>query len=179
MQKLDDKIKDYLDLVVPAAKKELEFVEANDWSIEKKEVRRKKIYNLQKKFNDRNSVALTQLYSMAGDNLKHPKIKAAIALLGKFYTHLEARYHVMDAAFEWTSIDIDKDTDQKIEKELDFQSSVREDLLNIKKKLREINFGEESDEIKIPVFKDQAIPLIMSKAIEKRYPQIREKLKKE
>jgi hypothetical protein len=61
-RELDKKIQDHLDLTVPAAKKELNFIENLDWSKIPNLDKREKKYSVQNILNDRNINALVPKY---------------------------------------------------------------------------------------------------------------------
>ena len=62
--------------------------------------------------------------------------------------------------------------------EIEFQSGVLKDLSRFKENLRKINFGEESNDLDIPIHSDKPIPVIMAESVEARYPEIREFINK-
>lgn len=176
---IDKKLRDHLDLIMPPAKKELKFIKEHDWSTVAKLDKRESMYNLQSILNDRNISALIKLYSLAEEDLGNPEIRKSIRLLLEFYYILEARYNHVTTAFDWTEFDeADANVEKKMELEIAFQSGVLKDLSSFKERLRKINFGEESDNLDIPIHADKPIPMTMSVAIEERYPEIRQFINK-
>jgi hypothetical protein len=171
---LDKKIQDHLDLVMPPAKKELKFIKEHDWSIVSKLEKRESMYNLQSILNDRNISALIKLYSLAEEELGNPEVNKSIKLLLEFYYILEKRYNHVTRAFDWTEFDeADSNVEKRMEMEIAFQSGVLKELSSLKERLRKINFGEESDNLDVPIHSDKPIPFTMSNAIEERYPEVR------
>lgn len=183
-QELDSTVLDHINLITGPAKKELKYMKDHDWSEVKNIKRRKNMYDLQHILVDRNINALIKLHNLASDNLGHPQVKSTIKLLLPFFHLLEKRYETVDKLFDWTKFveeDFVKDEDSKgrsIEslqsEEIEFQSGVLKDLSTFKERLRKINFGEDSKVVTIPIFGDTPIPIVMSAAIENRYPEVKE-----
>ena len=172
---LDKKIQDLLDLTLPAAKKELNFVKSVDWTDIDNLERREMKYNLQHKLNDRNLNVLVKLYHLAIEDLYHPDVKKAIKIFIEFYYILDKRYAVMDKKYDWTKFDQEaKDAESKMAAELSFQTEVLKNLTTFRERLRKINFGEESTALDIPIHSDKPVPITMSDSIEARYPEVRE-----
>lgn len=172
---LDKKIQDLLDLTLPAAKKELNFIQNHDWSLIEKLERRELKYNIQHILNDRNINVLVKLYSLAKEDLYHPKVKNAIEIFLKFYFVLDERYAVVDKKFDWTKFDQDDDdVEVKMESEMKFQTEVLKSLTTFRERLRKINFGEQSTALDIPIYSDKPVPLSLKSSIETRYPEVRE-----
>jgi hypothetical protein len=172
---LDKKVQDHIDLVVPPAKKELKFIKDQDWSKVSHIGKRDSMYKLQHILNERNINALVKLYNLAEESLGHPDVKKSIKMLLEFYYILEKRYQEVDKKFDWTKFDqTEKDIEKKMAEEIEFQSGVLKNLSEFKERLRKINFGEESNDLDIPIHSDKPIPIIMSESIEQRYPEIRE-----
>lgn len=176
---LDKKIDDHINLVIPPAKKELKFVRDNDWSDIPNLATRESMYKLQSILNERNLNALIKLYSLAEEELGNPEVRKSIKILIEFFYILEKRYMTVDKKFDWTKFDqTEKGFEKRMELEIEFQSNVLKDLSNFKERLRKINFGEESSDLDIPIHSDKPIPLTMSRAIEERYPEIRDFINK-
>ncbi len=176
---LDKKIDDHINLVIPPAKKELKFVRDNDWSDIPNLATRESMYKLQTILNERNLNALIKLYSLAEEELGNPEVRKSIKILIEFFYILEKRYMTVDKKFDWTKFDqTEKGFEKRMELEIEFQSNVLKDLSNFKERLRKINFGEESSDLDIPIHSDKPIPLTMSRAIEERYPEIRDFINK-
>lgn len=172
---LDSKIQDLLDLILPAAKKELNFIKNVDWSVidnlDKREIK----YNIQHKLNDRNIKALLKLYNLAIDDLGHPSVRSAVKIFLEFYYILEQRYSVVDEKYDWTKFDQEeKNVEAKMEAEISFQTEVLKNLTAFREMLRKINFGDESTSLDIPIHSDKPVPITMRESIEKRYPEVRE-----
>lgn len=176
---LDKKIDDHINLVIPPAKKELKFVRDNDWSDIPNLATRESMYKLQSILNERNLNTLIKLYSLAEEELGNPEVRKSIKILIEFFYILEKRYMTVDKKFDWTKFDqTEKGFEKRMELEIEFQSNVLKDLSNFKERLRKINFGEESSDLDIPIHSDKPIPLTMSRAIEERYPEIRDFINK-
>lgn len=176
---LDKKIDDHINLVIPPAKKELKFVRDNDWSDIPNLATRESMYKLQSILNERNLNALIKLYSLAEEELGNPEVRKSIKILIEFFYILEKRYMTVDKKFDWTKFDqTEKGFEKRMELEIEFQSNILKDLSNFKERLRKINFGEESSDLDIPIHSDKPIPLTMSRAIEERYPEIRDFINK-
>jgi hypothetical protein len=178
---LDKKIQDQIDLIIPPAKKELDFIKRDDkdWSKIEDLEERETIYQLQDMLNSRNIAALTKFHDIAKDDLAHPDVKLAINLLLEFYYILESRYNSMEERFDWTAYS-DKDgetAEKRQEPEIKFQHGVLKDYSKFKEDLRKINFGDDTISIDIPVHGDKPIPIIMRYMIEQRYPEIKEFIK--
>jgi hypothetical protein len=172
---LDKKIQDLLDLTLPAAKKELNFIKGQNWSVidnlEKREIK----YNIQHKLNDRNLNVLIKLYHLSIEDLYHPDVKKAIKIFLEFYYLLDERYAVVDKKYDWTKFDQEeKNVEAKMEAELSFQTEVLKNLTTFRERLRKINFGEESTALDIPIHSDKPVPITMCDSIEARYPEVRE-----
>jgi hypothetical protein len=186
---LDKKITDNIELVSPVAEKELKFVQGKDWSEIDNLKKRESAYQLQDMLNSRNLHALVKLYNLAAEDLGHPKVKRTIELLMGFYIILEERYHNMDKKFDWTEftdedVKIDGEgnkvssVEKKQEEEIKFQSGVFKDYSAFREMLRKINFGNDEALVDIPIHGDAPIPLLMSNAIEVRYPEVKELIDK-
>jgi hypothetical protein len=176
-REIDKKIQDHLDLTVPAAKKELNFIENLDWSKIPNLEKREKKYNVQNILNDRNINALVKLHSIAKEDLSHPEVKKAVKLFLRFYYVLQERYSYVDKRFDWTKFDQDDDNvEAKMEAEMVFQAEVLKNLTIYRERLRKINFGEEDAGLDIPIHGDKPVPIAMQYVIEQRYPEIREKI---
>ena len=176
---LDKKVQDHIDLVIPPAKKELKFIKEQDWSEISHLGKRESMYNLQSILNERNINALVKLYNLAEEDLGHPEVRKSIKILLEFYYILEKRYQNVDKKFDWTKFDqSEKDIEKKMADEIEFQSGVLKDLSRFKENLRKINFGEESNDLDIPIHSDKPIPVIMAESVEARYPEIREFINK-
>lgn len=179
---LDNKIKDYIDLITPPAKKEINFIKNNDWSEVTLLKKRESMYKLQDKLNDRNLSSLLTLHELAKSDLTHPKVRSTIQLLLEFYYVLETRYYKMDEKYDWTTFLDDEGSEggngltaeKKQELEIDFQSGVLKDYSKFKQDLRKINFGENVITVDIPIHGDTPIPIIMREMIENRYPEVKE-----
>lgn len=173
--KLDLKIQDYLDLVIGQAKKEIKYIEGKDWAdISALKVRESE-YDLQALLNHRNINALIKLHGLAKEDLKHPTVKNAMALLMKFYNTLDARYSKMEKKFDWTTVfEGEEDEETKKRAEIEFQSGVLGDLTKHKENLRKINFGEESNEVNIVMHSETPMPFMMRESMEERYPEVLE-----
>lgn len=170
---LDKKIQDHIDLVIPPAKKELKFIKDQDWSNISNLEKRDSAYKLQHILNERNINALIKLYNLSEESLNNPEVKKSIKILLEFYYILEKRYQVVDKKFDWTKFDqSEKNIEKKMADEIEFQSGVLKDLSGFREKLRKINFGEESNDLDIPIHSDKPIPLIMAGSVEERYPEI-------
>lgn len=176
-KELDKKIQDHLDLTVPAAKKEINFIENLDWSKIPNLEKREKKYNVQNILNDRNINALVKLHAIAKEDLNHPVVKDSIKLFLKFYYILQDRYESVDKRFDWTKFDQDdENVEAKQEAEMVFQAEVLKNLTIYRERLRKINFGEEDTGLDVPIHGDKPIPIAMKYIIEQRYPEIREKI---
>lgn len=183
-RKLDNRIQDQIDLIVPPAKKELTFIKKADknWSEVSNIDKRETMYKLQDLLNSRNIGALLKFHEIAKDELSHPDVKKTINLLLEFYFILEERYNNMEQKFDWTTYVDDYNVEggeglkaeKKQEREITFQNGVLKDYSSFKEKLRRINFGEESLSIDIPVHGDIPIPIVMHEVMENRYPEIKE-----
>jgi len=176
--KLELKIKDYIDLIIGPAKKELKYIEINDWSSVSELKSRESEYDLQALLNHRNINALIKLHGLAKEDLKHPTVKATMSSLMKFYNTLEERYSNMEKKFDWT-VAFEGEKDEKLKKraEIEFQSRVLADLTKHKENLRKINFGEESSEVNIVMHSDTPMPFMMREAMEDRYVEIADHMK--
>lgn len=175
MAELDPKIQDYIDLVVGPAKKELKYIEDNDWVTLTTFKRRESEYSLQHLLNNRNIKALIKFYGLAKNDLKHPKVKSTMDLLMKFYRILEERFLKVEKLYDWTTVFADvKNSEERKREEIEFQSTVLKDLTGFKEELRKINFGNQSDTINVDMHSDIPIPFVMRVAIEERYPEVRE-----
>ena len=186
---LDKKITDNIELISPVAEKELKFVQEKDWSEITNLKKRESAYKLQHMLNSRNLTSLTKFYSLAQEDLGHPKVKRTIDLLMGFYLLLEERYVNMDKKFDWTEfteedIPVDaegkkiKSVEKKQEEEIEFQSGVLKDYSDFRESLRKINFGSDQALVDIPIHGDTPIPLLMSGAVEERYPEVTELITK-
>lgn len=179
MEDLDEKIKDHIELIIAPAKKELDYIKGRDWSNISEFKKRESEYKLQEMLNHRNINALIKLHALAKNDLKHPEVKATMAILMQFYKILEKRYSNMETKFDWTTVyEGDQDEEAKKMKEIEFQSGVLTDLTKHKSDLRKINFGEDTDEINIQMHADTPIPMMMADMVEGRYPEIKEFLKR-
>ncbi len=179
MNKLPPKIKDLIDLIEGPAKKEIKFIEDHDWSEISNIDKRESQFDLQNLISERNLKALIKLYNLAEEDLGHPTVRATIKLLMRFYTIMDERYSVLGNKYDWTSYDIsEKGVEEKMEKEIKFQSGVLKNVQVYRESLRKINFGDETKEINLQIYGDIPIPFMMAAAIEESFPEVVEFLEK-
>lgn len=184
-KKLDNKILDQIELIMPPAKKELRFIQSRDWAEVENLKKRESMYKLQDILNSRNLTALLKFHTTAKEDLGHPKVKKTIELLLQFYFILEERYNKMSEKFDWTTYVDDAGAEKgngmtaekKQELEIEFQSGVLKDYSKFKEDLRKINFGEDVVTVDIPIHGDTPIPIVMRETIENRYPEVAEHIK--
>ncbi len=172
-------VNSYIGRILPQAKKELQYIKDNDWSVIDNVGKRGSVYKVQHLLNDRNIKSAIKLYKMAGEDLDKKRVKSALRILIEFYTILDDRYNVMIEKFDWTSFDLeDAKQAKKATSEVEMQASILENLNTFEATLRAINFGDESDDVNISMHSDTPIPFMMREAIEEQYPEILDHLKK-
>lgn len=177
---LTPEVDGFISRVLPPAKKELRYIEDNDWSEIVNVKSRENAYKVQRLLIDRNLTSAVLLYKMAGEDVKRKRVQAALSTFMTFFTILRDRYERMIQKFDWTGFDLsdDKQAD-KAEAEVSFQSKVLDDVNGHEVALRGINFGEQDDSVNIRFFDEKPAPFLMRSAIETVYPEIKDFLKKE
>ena len=169
----------YIRRILPQAKKELTYVEGEDWSGIKNVKTRENAYAVHNLITDRNIKSAVDLYKMAGEDLSKKRVKNSLEILVKFFSILDERYNKVVENFDWTEFNSEEDgASAKAKNEVEFQSEVLKNLNAHEERLRKINFGGESDELHIEFHGDKPIPLMMSERMEEKYPDIQKYLDK-
>lgn len=176
---LNSEVDAYLKRILPQAKKELTYIKNEDWSIIENVKMRGNVYKIQNLLVDRNTKTAVKLYGLAKEDITKKRVKSALSTLIEFFNIADKRYKVMVETFDWSTFSLDNDADAgKIKSEVEFQAEVLNDINGLEARLRAINFGGESDELSINFYNNTPAPFMMAEAIEIRYPEIKQFMKR-
>jgi len=171
---LSPAVDSYIRRILPQAKKELTYIEGEDWSVIKNVKSRDNAYEVHNLITDRNVRSAVTLYNMAGEDIGKKRVKNALEVLVKFFTILDERYKKVIEKFDWTAFNTEEEGSAK--NEVEFQSAVLKNINTLEDKLRGINFGGESDELHIEFHGDKPVPFMMNERMEEKYPDIKKHL---
>jgi len=175
MSQLDDEIEVFIEGIKTTINKELKYIEGVDWTGIVQNDDRAEEYKLQHLIVNRTMLNAIALYDLAKNNLKNKLVKTTLEeLLSLAKTH-EARSSEYLKNQDWTIIEDDSSrAREKRRFEVEFQSTIQKDIVDLSKKIRKIDISENKQSVTIGIHGDIPIPLLMRDAIEERYPEILE-----
>jgi hypothetical protein len=175
MSQLDDEIEVFIEGIKTTINKELKYIEGVDWTGIVQNDDRAEEYKLQHLIVNRTMLNAIALYDLAKNNLKNKLVKTTLEeLLSLAKTH-EVRSSEYLKKQDWTIIEDDSSkAREKRRFEVEFQSTIQKDIVDLSKKIRKIDISENKQSVTIGIHGDIPIPLLMRDAMEERYPEILE-----
>lgn len=167
-------ISDFIESVEEPLKKEYSFIKSNDWSTNDSLDKREAECNLHATITDRAVKTAKDLHKIAIKDLSHSSVKAVMKLVKDIYELYEKRYYNYIKKQDWTKYLKEGRSVVEVEKEMKFQSDIRNQLNSMKRTMRDINFGEDSDEVDIKLLNDAPVPLLMKEVFEESFPEMKE-----
>jgi hypothetical protein len=177
MSQLDDEIEVFIEGIKTTINKERKYIESIDWTGIIQNDDRSEEYKLQHLIVNRTMLNAIALYDLAKNDLKNKLVKTTLEeLLSLAKTH-ELRSSEYLKSQDWTIIEDDSSrAREKRRFEVEFQSAIQKDIVDLSKKIRKIDISENKQSVTIGIHGDIPIPLLMRDAMEERYPEIIEVL---
>lgn len=173
-KKLDPTLEDFLKPLEDPIKKEVKFLENNDWTTDKNRGKRKSALEVHTMITDRALNNAGSLYKLSKGDLDHPRLKSIFEIYSKIYKLFEGRYYSYVEKEDWTTYEDGKE----VTDELELQSDARKSLTKFSSVMRDINFGDEVNSHNVHTFNNTPIPLMMKELVEERWPEIKDYLEK-
>lgn len=169
MEQLNDDILDLIDSVEITTKKELKYIQENDWTLIKEAKFKEDEFDLQNTLVLNAVGHATNLFILAKSDLRHPKVKETLDSLLKSIPLHTGRVSKYISESDYLNSDLDKGA---MKAEMEFQSVINKSATGIKSKVRKLNYTEDSNSLDIQTFNNTPIPLLMFDTFLNRYPEI-------
>lgn len=169
MEQLNDDILDLIDSVEITTKKELKYIQENDWTLIKEAKFKEDEFDLQNTLVLNAIGHATNLFTLAKSDLRHPKVKETLDSLLKSIPLHTGRVSKYISESDYLNSDLDKGA---MKAEMEFQSIINKSATGIKSKVRKLNYTEDSNSLDIQTFNNTPIPLLMFDTFLNRYPEI-------
>ena len=173
MAELDDEIEIFIEGIKTTINKERKYIESIDWTGIVQNEDRSEEYKLQHLIVNRTILNAIALYDLAKNNLKNKLVKSTLeGLLSLAKVH-ESRSSEYLKNQDWTVIEDDSSKSRdKRRFEVEFQSTIQKDIVDLSKKIRKIDISDNKQSVAISIHGDIPIPLLMREVFEERYPDI-------
>lgn len=173
MAELDDEIQVFIEGIKTTINKERKYIESIDWTGILQNDDRSEEYKLQHLIVNRTMLNAIALYDLAKNELKNKLVKSTLEeLLSLAKTH-ESRSSEYLKNQDWTIIEDDSSKSREKRRfEVEFQSTIQKDIVDLSKKIRKIDISDNKQTVTIGIHGDTPIPLLMRDAMEERYPEI-------
>lgn len=173
MEELNDDILDFISSIEITTKKEVKYIQDNNWTTMQELKAKIAEFDLQDTLV-KNAVGHAEsLYKLAKADLKHDDVKEALDLLLSAVPLHTSRISSYISSSDYLESGLEKG---QVKAEMEFQTEANKSLTQIKSKVRKIVYGESTEGVEIPTFNNVRIPLMMSELIETRYPEVKEYL---
>lgn len=172
---LDTTLEDLISSIEETTRREYSFVKNDDWTTVDKNELRKGRHDLH--FNLTNKAVLNskKVFSVAGTDLKHPRIKKLMKTLLGFFELYSSRGNKYLLEKDWTKfLENGEGNEGDANFEIEFQNNISNNIFKFKTDLKGINDGEEITTVAVSTFNDTPIPLAMKDVIFERYPEVKE-----
>jgi len=178
MEDLKETIADFIDTIYDPLKKELNFIEKHDWTKAVTLKNRENEHGLNAIVTGRAVKAAKDLFKIAEADLGHKRVKSLMKLCKEVFDLYERRYNAYTKSQDWEQFMSEGGSLEKVQDEMRFQNDIRNQLNELKKTMRDINFGDEEGRIAISTFNDVPLPLVMREMVEERFPEVKELINK-
>lgn len=171
-------VKNYIQSYNKALKKELSYIESKNWVMQESFYKREKLHDRQRLITDRTLKKLKHFANISEEFRNYPSVKSFVELLVKFMTIYIERYDQCDKLYDWTKFEEKyphyeiKTIENMIDKEIEFQSKVLNNVATFSKELKALNLDDQSTSIEIPIYADIPAPFLLRKKFESMFPEI-------
>lgn len=173
MAELDDEIEIFIEGIKTTINKEHKYIESIDWTGIVQNDDRAEEYKLQHLIVNRTILNAIALYDLAKNNLKNKLVKSTLEGLLSLAKIHESRSSEYLKNQDWTVIEDDSSKSRdKRRFEVEFQSTIQKDIVDLSKKIRKIDISDNKQSVAISIHGDIPIPLLMREVFEERYPDI-------
>jgi len=175
MAELDDEIEVFIEGIKTTINKERKYIDSIDWTGIVQNDDRSEEYKLQHLIVNRTILNAIALYDLAKSDLKNKLVKSTLEELLSLSKVHERRSSDYLKNQDWTIIEDDSSkAREKRRFEVEFQSTIQKDIVDLSKRIRKIDISDSKQSISISIHGDVPIPLVMREVFEERYPEILE-----
>ena len=178
MEELDDNIVLYIDSIKIPQERNLQILKESDWSTKGKLEEREDLYKIHAFFVQRAVDNASKLYEIAAGDTRKKAVKNMLETLSEIFNIQSKRVESYISANDWSKdLAVSGTVSGSMLEEAEFQSKILQEINSARAKMQKLNIGDNIRSVNVPIFGDHPVPLIMRKAFEKKFPEIKEYLR--